>query len=420
MDKLLIKGGRKLRGTVAISGAKNAALPILAATLLTDEECVIKNVPTLSDVNTMIRILCELGKEVIKTGHTVKVKTKDRIKCRAPYELVSTMRGSICVLGPLIGKRKKAEVSFPGGCVIGPRPIDLHLKGLRDLGVNIKVKGGYIIGSGKKMAGARIYLGGHFGSSVLATANVLMASVLIKGKTVIENAACEPEVGDLVQFLRKMGAKINGETSPRLEITGVKKLNGSTYSIIPDRIEAGTYMLAAAITKGDVYLRGAKFDNMLALIDKMREAGVVIEKKSNGIHIRHKRPIKPLDVTTLPYPGFPTDLQAQMMALLSITNGISVITEKIYPERFIHISELNRMGAQIVLEGPSAIIKGVNRLSGAPVMASDLRASASLVLAGLVAKGVTEISRIYHLDRGYEELENKLRKLGADITRIKE
>ncbi|MBN1871132.1 MAG: UDP-N-acetylglucosamine 1-carboxyvinyltransferase [Candidatus Omnitrophica bacterium] len=420
MDKLIIKGGKKLKGRVDISGAKNAALPILAATLLTDERCIVKNVPMLTDITTMIKILGELGKSVKRVGSTLVVKTQDKSRCVAPYELVSTMRGSICVLGPLVGKRKKAKVSFPGGCVIGPRPIDLHLKGLRDLGIGINVKGGYIIGNGKEIKGTRIYLGGHFGSSVLATANVLMASVLAKGKTVIENAACEPEIADLVRFLKKMGAKIHGAGSPRLEISGVRYLKGCTHALIPDRIEAGTYMLATAITKGDVYLRGGQFDNLLALIDKMREAGVSIEKKGKGIRVRHVKGIKPIDVTTLPYPGFPTDLQAQMMALMAITQGISVITEKIYPERFIHISELNRMGARIVLEGPNAIIKGVEHLSGAPVMASDLRASASLVLAGLVAKGTTEISRIYHLDRGYENLEIKLQKIGADIKRVKE
>lgn len=420
MDKLIIKGGRRLKGTVMISGAKNAALPLLAATLLTDATCILKNVPALSDIDTMMKILTELGKEIARTGNVVTVKSGDSKKCRAPYELVSTMRASICVLGALIAKRKRAEVSFPGGCVIGPRPIDLHLKGLKDLGADISVKGGYIIGNGSGIRGNRIYLGGHFGSSVLATANVLMAAVLARGKTIIENAACEPEIVDLAGFLKKMGAKIYGETSHRIEVVGVKKLHGATHSLISDRIEAGTYMLAAAITKGDIFLKNAVYDNLLALIDKLKEAGVRIEKRGGGIRVRYVKSLKPVDVTTLPYPGFPTDIQAQMMALMAVTDGISVITEKVYPERFIHVSELNRMGAQIVLEGPIAIIKGVKGLSGAPVMASDLRASASLVLAGLVAKGATEISRIYHLDRGYENLENKLKKIGADIKRVKE
>ncbi len=417
MDRLIIKGGKKLKGTVEISGAKNAALPILAATILTDDTCVIKKVPTLSDVSTMMKILTELGKDVSKTGDVVTVKSGDNTKCRAPYELISTMRGSICVLGPLAAKRKRAEVSFPGGCVIGPRPIDLHLKGLRDIGVGIKVRSGYIIANGKKIKGNRVYLGGHFGSSVLATANVLTAAVLAKGRTIVENAACEPEIVDLVRFLKRMGARIRGEASHRIEITGVRKLHGCTYSLIPDRIEAGTYMLAAAITKGDIFLRNAVYDNLLALIDRLKEAGLGIKRSRGGIQVKYIRPLKPVDVTTLPYPGFPTDLQAQMMALMAVTGGISVITEKVYPERFIHVSELSRMGAGIVLERPSAIIKGVKSLSGAPVMASDLRASAALVLAGLVAKGATEIARIYHLDRGYERLETKLRKLGADIKR---
>ncbi len=419
MDKLIIRGGIKLRGTVKISGAKNAALPLLAATLLTDEKCVIKNVPTLTDVDTMIKILIELGKRVAKSGDVVTVESGDDRKCRAPYELISTMRGSICVLGPLAAKRKKAEVSFPGGCVIGPRPIDLHLKGLQDIGVDIKIKSGYIIAGGKKIKGSRVYLGGHFGSSVLATANVLMAATLAKGKTAIENAACEPEIVDLAVFLKKMGAKIRGEASHRIEVSGVRRLHGCTHRLIPDRIEAGTYMLAAAITKGDVFLRNAACDSLLALIDKLKESGLSVERQRNGIRVKYTKPLKPLDVTTLPYPGFPTDLQAQMMALMTVTKGISVITEKIYPERFIHASELGRMGASIVLERPSAIIKGIKKLSSAPVMASDLRASTALVLAGLAAKGTTEISRIYHLDRGYENLEAKLRALGADIKRVK-
>ncbi|MBL7071200.1 MAG: UDP-N-acetylglucosamine 1-carboxyvinyltransferase [Candidatus Omnitrophica bacterium] len=420
MDKLLIRGGKKLKGSVTITGAKNAALPLLAATILTDDVCVLKNIPTLTDVGTMIKILTRLGKNVTKENDVVTVRSSNTNKYKALYEIVSTMRGSICVLGPLIGKRKKAEVSFPGGCVIGPRPIDLHLKGLRDLGVNLKVKGGYLIARGEKIRGNRIYLGGHFGSSVLATANVLMAAVLARGKTIIENAACEPEIVDLAGFLKKMGAMIRGEGSHRIEISGVKKLHGCTYSLIPDRIEAGTYMLATAITKGNVFLKNASYDNLLALIDKLTEAGLNIERRKNGIRVRYTKPLRPIDVTTFAYPGFPTDLQAQMMALMTVTEGISVITEKIYPERFIHVSELSRMGAQIVLEGPNTIIKGVKRLSGAPVMASDLRASAALVLAGLVAKGETEISRIYHLDRGYDNLEKKLSRLGADIKRVKE
>ncbi|MFH0839659.1 MAG: UDP-N-acetylglucosamine 1-carboxyvinyltransferase [Candidatus Omnitrophota bacterium] len=420
MDKLVIKGGKKLKGTVIISGSKNAALPILAATLLTEDTCIIKNVPYLSDINTMITLLRELGKDVSMIDDIVTVKGGERTKCRAPYELVSTMRGSICVLGPLLGKRKRAEVSFPGGCIIGPRPIDLHLKGLRDLGIEIKIKGGYIVADAKAMRSARIYLGGHFGSSVLATANVLMAAVLARGTTIIENSACEPEVADLVKFLKGMGANIEGVGSPRIVVNGVARLEGCTHSLIADRIEVGTYMIAGAATKGELFLKGAIYDHLLASIDKLTESGVSIMREKDGIRVKYIKRLKPLYVTTLAYPGFPTDLQAQMMALMSVTDGISVITEKIYPERFIHISELNRMGAEIMLEGPNAIVKGVKRLSGAPVMASDLRASAALVLAGLVADGTTEVSRIYHLDRGYERLEEKLQAIGADVKRVKE
>ena len=420
MDKLVIAGGKRLSGTVTISGAKNACLPILAATLLSDEKSVIKNVPALLDMSTMLKILKNFGASVKQEGDCITVEPKGYTKYTAPYDLVSTMRASICVLGPLLAKQKKAEVYFPGGCVIGPRPIDIHLKGLTALGAKIKVEKGYIVADGKNLKGTHIYLGGHFGSSVLATDNVMMASTLAKGVTIIENAACEPEVADLAAFLVKMGAKIKGYGTPRIIVEGVKKLHGAEHSVIPDRIETGTYMLAGAITKGDVVLKNAKMEHMLALIDKLSEAGLMIKKVPNGIRVKYTKKLKPTDVTTLPYPGFATDMQAQFMSLMTVTDGISVITEKIYPERFIHISELNRMGANIILEGPCAIIKGVKSLSGAPVMASDLRASAALVLAGLVAKGSTDVQRIYHLDRGYEMLEEKLIKLGANVWREKE
>jgi len=420
MDKLVIEGSRRLEGTVTISGAKNACLPILAATLLTDEKSVIRNIPKLRDMGTMVKILKNLDVKVEQDGDVITVEPKGYKKHTAPYELVSTMRASICVLGPLIAKHRFAKVSFPGGCVIGPRPIDLHLKGLRALGVDLKVEGGYIIADGKKLRGANVYLGGHFGSSVLATANTMMAATLAKGVTVIENAACEPEVEDLATFLIKMGAKIKGHTTHRIIIEGVKCLHGAEHSVIHDRIEAGTYMLAAAITKGDVTLKNARLEHLVAVADKLTEAGLSITKVPNGIRARHVKKLKPMDVATLPYPGFPTDMQAQFMSLMAVTEGISVITEKIYPERFIHISELGRMGADIILEGPNAIVKGVKYLSGAPVMASDLRASAGLVLAGLVAKGRTEVNRIYHLDRGYERLEGKLTSLGAKVWREKE
>lgn len=419
MDKFIVEGGVKLKGTVDVSGAKNAALPILAATLLTDEKCVIKNVPPLSDVYTMLKIMRNLGVKVDMDDGVVTVHAGGYSNYTAPYKLVSTMRASVCVLGPLLGKLKHAEVSMPGGCVIGPRPIDLHLKGLRAIGAAIKIEHGYIIADAKRLGGGRVYLGGKFGSSVLATANVMMAATLAKGKTVIESAACEPEICDLADFLIKMGAKIKGHRTPIIEIEGVKSLHGAEHSVINDRVEAGTFMVAAAITGGDVLIRNAHIEHVGAVIDKLREAGATITQTHEGLRARKTGFIKPVDVTTLPYPGFPTDMQAQMMALMCITKGISVITEKVYPERFMHIGELARMGAHIILEGSSAIVKGVPRLSAAPVMASDLRASAALILAGLIAKGETEITRIYHLDRGYYNIKEKLEKLGAKIKREK-
>ncbi|MFH1995519.1 MAG: UDP-N-acetylglucosamine 1-carboxyvinyltransferase [Candidatus Omnitrophota bacterium] len=420
MDKLVIRGGARLKGDITVSGAKNSCLPILAATLLTDGRSVIRNVPHLKDIETMVRILESLGVRVERKKDTVIIEPGSYRKHTASYELVSTMRASICVLGPLLAKKKRARVSFPGGCVIGPRPIDLHLKGVEALGVKIRLEKGYIIASAKKLHGADIYLGGHFGSSVLATANVLMAATLADGVTIIENAACEPEIVDLANFLIRMGAKITGQMTHRIVIEGVKNLHGAEYTVIPDRIEAATYMIAAAMTKGDITIHGARIENLGAVIDKLSETGLSIEAVPNGVRARYTGTIRPTDVTTLPYPGFPTDVQAQMMSMMCVIDGISVITEKIYPERFIHISELNRMGARILLEGPNAIIKGVRSLSGAPVMASDLRASAALVLAGLVAKGTTEIHRVYHIDRGYERLEEKLIKVGATIRREKE
>ncbi|HTL69788.1 MAG TPA: UDP-N-acetylglucosamine 1-carboxyvinyltransferase [Candidatus Eisenbacteria bacterium] len=420
MDKLVIQGGRRLEGTVEISGAKNASLPILAATVLTKEPSVIKNVPQVADVFTMVKILKGLGAKVTHTGNTVEVDPKNISKPVLTYKLVSTMRGSICFLGPLLARFGEAQVSFPGGCVIGPRPIDLHLKGVKALGTEVTLNHGYVMAKVKKLKGARIYLGGAFGSSVLGTGNVMMAAVLAQGRTVIDNAACEPEVVDLGNFLKKMGARITGLGSPSIEIEGVKKLSGANYSLIPDRIEAGTYMIASAITKGDVTLRNMNLDMLGAMLDKLRDAGVQIVEKNGHVRVRRERVLRPISVTTLPYPGYPTDLQAQMMALMCVVPGISVITEKIYPERFMHVSELNRMGASIMLEGPSAIVSGKKTLSGAPVMASDLRASAALVLAGLVAEGQTEVSRVYHLDRGYENLVAKLQSLGAKIAREKD
>jgi len=421
MDKLLVEGGKRLTGTIKISGAKNSCLPILAATLLTDKECTITNVPDLKDVNTMVGIIKALGRDIEKNGDTVKVRPGEVKNVTATYEMVSTMRASVAVLGPLLGRYKEAKVSFPGGCVIGPRPIDLHLKGLRALGAKIKIEEGYIVASCDKLKGSRIYLGGHFGSSVLATANTMMAAIYADGETVIEDAACEPEIVDLVDFLKSLGANIEGGGTPTVRIKGVTSLGGAKHSIIPDRIEAGTFMIAAVITDGRIKLENTGISHNLALIDKLKECGGAVDETATGVEVyRSSRVINPTHITTLSYPGFPTDLQAQMMSLLTLCDGISVITEKIYPERFIHISELNRMGAEIILEGSSAIVKGVKSLSGAPVMASDLRASAALVLAGLVADGCTEISRIYHLDRGYEHIEQKLLSVGAKVKRVKE
>lgn len=420
MDRLVVEGGKRLSGTVQISGAKNAALPILAATLLTEEQCVISNVPPLQDVQTMLKILRSLGVKAQMEDGQVNVWPGCYEGYTAPYKLVSTMRASICVLGPLLAKKNLAHVSLPGGCVIGPRPIDLHLKGLVELGAKIKIDHGYVLAEGRRLRGRRIYLGGPFGSSVLATANVMMAATLTPGRTIIENAACEPEVVDLANFLVKMGADIKGQQTHIIEIEGVKKLHGAQYRIINDRIEAGTYILAAAITQGEVEVRGACIGHLGALIDKLKEVGIEISNIGDVIYVKAGKRLKAVDVTTLPFPGFPTDLQAQMTALMAVCSGISVITEKIYPERFMHISELNRMGARIMKEGPSAIIKGMPKLSGAPVMASDLRASAAMVLAGLVARGRTEVSRIYHLDRGYQGLEEKFARLGAKVYREKE
>ena len=420
MDKLVIEGGVKLSGEVTVSGAKNAALPILAATLLTDDACIIKGVPDLRDTNTMQKILRSLGKTVEYESGNCMISSSKNTNHVADYKLVSTMRASFCVLGPLLGKVKKAKVSLPGGCVIGARPVDLHLKGLKALNADITIDGGYVIAKTSKLSGARIYLGGAYGSSVLATDNVMMAAVLASGNTVIECAACEPEVADLAEFLIKMGAKIKGHGSPVIEIEGVKHLHGASHTVIPDRIEAGTLMLAALITEGDVLIKNVLFEHHGGLLDKLQEAGASITKVDSSMRVRCVKKLKPVNITTFPYPGFPTDMQAQIMSLMSVTPGISVITEKVYPDRFMHVSELSRMGAHIQKEGPHAIVEGVDELSGAPVMASDLRASACLVLAGLAASGKTSISRIYHLERGYEFMEAKLEKLGARVWREKE
>ena len=418
MDKILIEGGFPLRGTVDVRGAKNAALPILFSTILSEGPSVIHNVPRLRDVDSTLCILRKLGMQSgWRTDGALEISLEDSTSYTAPYDHVRKMRASVCALGPLLARRGRARVSLPGGCVFGVRPINLHLKGLRALGAQIRIEHGYIEAEAQKLRGTTIYLGGPFGSSVLGTANVMMAATLAEGVTVIESAACEPEIVDLARFLLKMGAKIRGVGTPRLEIEGVEELDGAEHTIIPDRIEAGTLLMAGAITRGDVVVKGARIEHLTAVVDVLHEAGLYISAEGDAIRVYTNGAFRPVDVTTLPYPGFPTDLQAQIMAFLSLAEGISVITEKIYPDRFIHISELGRMGASIRKEGPSAIVCGMPRLSGAPVMASDLRASACLVLAGLMASGKTEISRIYHLDRGYEQIELRLQSLGARITR---
>jgi UDP-N-acetylglucosamine 1-carboxyvinyltransferase len=419
MDSLLIKGGVPLHGDVQISGAKNAVLPIMAATLLTNEPCVIRHVPDLTDVKFMGKILQSLGAEVTIEGDTFTVQAR-RIKGHGDYELIRKMRGSICILGPLLARLRKAEVSQPGGCVIGTRPIDLHLKGLRALGAKIVVDEGYVRAQAPRLVGTEIFLGGRAGPTVLGTANIMSAAVLAEGVTIIESAACEPEVTDLANFLNAMGAKIQGAGSPTLTITGVKELHGAEHEVIPDRIEAATFAIAAAMTNGEITIHGARPDHMNAVIDKLREAGVKVERRGTALVVKRGSKLQPVDVTTLPYAGFPTDVQAQMMALMCLTPGISIITERIFESRFSHVAELGRLGADISIEGPSAIVKGGKRLSGAPVMASDLRASAALVLAGLAAKGSTQVNRIYHLDRGYEKIDQKLKQLGARISRIQE
>ncbi len=421
MDKIIITGGQRLEGTVKLSGAKNAALPIMAAALLAEDKSVIDNVPSLKDVKTMAGILKVLGAKTDFSDNRLTIEAEGPLNPLAPYELVRTMRASVCVLGPLLARLGRAKVAHPGGCVIGPRPVDLHLKGLRKLGAKIEIEHGYIVAEAENgLKGNEIYLAGTFGSSVLGTANVMMAATLAKGITIIEGAACEPEVVDLADFLRGMGANIEGAGTHRLRIEGVKELHGVEHSLILDRIEAGTHLIGGAITGGEVTLRGARFEHLQAVVDKLEETGVEITRMEEGLRVKATGTLKSVDVTTLPYPGFPTDIQAQMMVLLTVAEGIGVISERIYPDRFMHVSELLRMGAHILREGPRAIVKGRTRLSGAPVMASDLRASAALILAGLVAEGETEVSRVYHLDRGYERIEEKLSRLGAKIRRVAE
>jgi len=418
MDKIRIHGGRLLSGSIKISGSKNSALPILAATLLTREPCIIRRVPDLSDTHYMLQILAHLGAQVERASGTVTVAAV-KIDSIAPYDVVRKMRASVCVIGPLLGRCKEATVSMPGGCVIGDRPIDLHLKGFEALGSAVRVEAGNIKVFAPKLAGAVINLRGKFGPTVLGTDNVVMAAVLAEGTTVIEGAAQEPEVVDLANFLNKMGAKIEGAGTRRIIVEGVKELHGAEHDIIPDRIEAGTFLVAGAICGKGLTIKRVEPEHVQAVTKALSNCGFKIESSDDSITVSPNGVATPLELATEPYPGFPTDMQAQMCALLSTTGGISVITENIFPQRYMHVAELKRMGAHVDLEGPTAVIQGVDRLFGAPVMASDLRASAALVLAGLKADGITEVSRVYHIDRGYEHLDEKLSELGAHIERVK-
>lgn len=482
MDSFLIEGGTRLYGRVRINGSKNAALPILAAVFLTDQPLVLSDVPNLADIRNMLKLLGELGvtrdggegaaDAPLERGRPLTLQVTDPSQSHARYEIVRTMRASICTLGPMLAKRGYARVSMPGGCSIGDRPIDLHLRGLQALGAQITLTQGDIIARVPQggLVGTTIFLGGAFGSTVLGTANVMCAAALAKGTTIIEQAACEPEIVDLANLLNAMGAKITGQGSPRLTIEGVEQLGGAEWTVIPDRIEAGTFMMAAAMTNGDLILDNCPSDALLASTYVLNAAGVHVTPVSapgigalsagkatpgastplgdamsrhrasllsvisgsgdasvssdnpmrRSVRVTCDRVIKPVEVTTQPHPGYPTDLQAQLVAMLSLADGNSVITERIFPDRFLHVAELLRMGAKINRVGSSVVITGVKRLKGAPVMASDLRASACLVLAGMAAEGTTVVNRIYHLDRGYERFEDRLKALGASIQRVDE
>jgi UDP-N-acetylglucosamine 1-carboxyvinyltransferase len=421
VDKIIIQGGRQLAGEISVSGSKNAALPILISSLLTSEPCVYQGVPGLIDISTTLKLLAGLGVDVDQgswaRGSGDLTIRADRVKnFEAPYDLVKTMRASFLVTGPLLARFGQAHVSTPGGCAIGTRPVNLHLKGLAALGARIEQLHGYIEAKAKKLCGAKIYLDLP---SVGATENLMMAASLAEGTTFIENAAKEPEIEDLAAVLNKMGARIQGAGTDIVQIQGVSSLGGVTHRVIPDRIEAASFIIAGTLTGGEVIITGARSDHLDAFLIKLREAGVFLSSDQDRIQVKGNGATKSVDVTTLPYPGFPTDLQAQMMVLMSVAEGVSVMTETIFENRFMHAQELDRMGADIRLEGNRAVVRGVKELSGAPVMATDLRASVSLILAGLVASGTTEISRVYHLDRGYEHIETKLSKLGAAIERIK-
>ena len=419
MDIFRIEGPTRLCGSITVNGSKNASLPIMAATILAGGQSVLKAVPNLSDISVCSQLLRELGCKVTrKDNGNLCIDSTVIDSPVGEYEIVRRMRASICILGPLLARCGRAKVSMPGGCAIGDRPIDIHLRGLRELGAKIHIKNGYIVAEAPEgLKGKDIFLGGPFGSTVLGTANLLMAAVTAKGKTVIESAACEPEICDLANCLNKMGAKITGIGSPRLTVEGVSQLQPVEYEVIPDRIEAGTFMVAAAITAGELKLQNCRLGDMMAVVDKLRNIGITVEAEKDSCVVTSTGLIRTSDITTQPYPGFPTDLQAQLMALLSLARGNSIMIEKIFPDRFIHVAELNRMAANLRKEGPVVIVAGVKKLIAAPVMASDLRASAALVLAGLAAEGVTTIQRVYHIDRGYERIEERLNPVGAKISR---
>jgi len=456
MDIFIIEGGKRLSGRVRINGSKNAALPMLAVPLLTDEAVTLRDVPDLADIRNLLELMSELGCTRMGDASVPGVVTQqvtDQSKSHARYEIVKTMRASICTLGPMLAKRGYARVSLPGGCAIGERPVDLHLRGLAALGAQISMDGGDIVAKvpSQGLRGTTIFLGGTFGPTVLGTANIMSAATLAKGTTIIESAAAEPEIVDLANLLNRMGARITGQGGPRIVIEGVDQLGGADHTVMADRIEAGTFMMAAAITNGDLTLENCPLDALLAATYFLNAAGVHVQpvsELSSGVagrgspltvasasasskggsadpmrrtvRVTCDRVIKPVDITTQPHPGFPTDLQAQLMALLCLAEGNSIITERIFPDRFLHVAELSRMGGKLMRQGSTVIVSGVKQLIGAPVMASDLRASAGLVLAGMAARGTTTISRVYHLDRGYERMEDRLRSLGASIQRVDE
>ncbi|HMZ54602.1 MAG TPA: UDP-N-acetylglucosamine 1-carboxyvinyltransferase [Nitrospira sp.] len=416
MDQIIIHGGRRLKGEVRTSGAKNAALPILASTILGGGECVLSNMPSVVDVLTMGKLLRMLGIAVAQEGEHTVVDAQIIASTEAPYDLVRTMRASVLVLGPLVARMGEAKVSLPGGCAIGSRPVNFHLAGLEKMGATVEIEHGYIKATARRLRGSRIYFDTP---SVTGTENLMMAAVLAEGTTVLENAAKEPEISDLAAFLVKRGARIAGAGTDMIMIEGVTELHGADHDVIPDRIEAGTYLVAGAITGGEISVKRCRPEHMEPLLVKLRESGVELAEEGDRVHLKVTGRLKGTNVRTSPHPGFPTDMQAQFVALMAVAEGTSVVTETIFESRFMHVEELRRMGAEIRVEGNRVVITGREGLTGAPVMASDLRASAGLIVAGLAAEGITEVSRVYHLDRGYERLEDKLKALGASIERRK-